>query len=45
MLSLNATQYFLKMINKYMEQGQIEQATDVANKNQEMVENLINLPK
>ena len=34
-----------KMINKYMEQGQIEQATDVANKNQQMVENLINLPK
>jgi len=34
-----------KMINKYIEQGQIEQATDVANKNQQMVENLINLPK
>ena len=36
---------YKKMINKYMEQGQIEQATDVANKNQQMVENLINLPK
>ena len=34
-----------KLINQYLRQGDVDSAIDVADKNQEMVENLINLPK
>ena len=33
------------MINDYMKQGDVDSAIDTAERNQEMVENLINLPK
>lgn len=34
-----------KMINDYMKQGDVDSAIDTAERNQQMVENLINLPK
>ena len=34
-----------RLVNRYIEQGQIDEARNVGNKNQQMVENLINLPK
>ena len=34
-----------RLINRYIEQGQLEEARGVADQNQQMVENLINLPK
>ena len=34
-----------RLVNRYIEQGQIDEAQNVGNKNQQMVENLINLPK
>ena len=34
-----------RLVNKYIEQGRIEDAENVGARNQQMVENLINLPK
>jgi len=34
-----------KLINNYIEQGRIEDAQNLGARNQQMVENLINLPK
>ena len=34
-----------RLVNKYIEQGRLEEAKDVGNRNQQMVDNLINLPK
>ena len=42
---IQQTEIDSQIINNYIEQGRVEDARDLGARNQEMVENLINLPK